>query len=45
MDLFGLKKSGDFPVAEGHGYPLVNINNLISTFFYKLKKKKKKTAT
>jgi hypothetical protein len=23
MDLFDLKKSGDFPVAEGHGYPLV----------------------
>jgi hypothetical protein len=21
MDLFGLKKSGDFPVAKGHGYP------------------------
>jgi len=23
MDLFDLKKSGDFQVAEGHGYPLV----------------------
>ncbi len=24
MDLFGLKKSTDFPVAEGHGHPLAD---------------------
>jgi len=24
MDLFGLKKSADFPVAEGHGHPLTD---------------------
>jgi hypothetical protein len=28
MDLFGLKKSKDFPMAEGHGYPLVLIRTL-----------------
>jgi hypothetical protein len=37
MDLFGLKKSGKFLVAEGHGYPLV-CRRCIRLFRFKFSK-------